>query len=283
MNPRPLGYEQAERRRNPSRPVAYAHAGLSLRRGAVSACLTMSGSLRGVLVTTMVTPSAGYRFRQGRWRLPQGPGDVSRSPRPTGGQPPSVILHESDVAGAADATEQSRSVQEHPETDTHPAAAAISAAHGRCHPIRPADRRSPPDLGFIIVLPSSAIRLTPPSPATPARTTRVPTGVPARGRQAVFRPRRHLAGPNGTRQPRVTAPTPASRRLRCFFEEQRHEVRRPVRRPIRFLVDVGNSHQAARYVLSGRTGHAALDERIGAAELAHERRDRDLLISTGWP
>ena len=148
MNPRPLGYEQAERRRNPSRPVAYAHAGLSLRRGAVSACLSMSGSLRGVLVTTMVTPSAGYRFRQGRWRLPQGPGDVSRSPRPPGGQPPSVILHESDVAGAADATEQSRSVQEHPETDTHPAAAAISAAYGRCHPIRPADRRSPPDLGF---------------------------------------------------------------------------------------------------------------------------------------
>jgi hypothetical protein len=75
------------------------------------------------------------------------PGDVSRSPRPPGGQPPSVILHESDVAWAADATEQSRSVQERPETDTHPAAAAFSAAHSRCHPIRPGDRRSPPDLG----------------------------------------------------------------------------------------------------------------------------------------
>jgi hypothetical protein len=73
--------------------------------------------------------------------------DVSRSPRPPGGQPPSVILHESDVAWTADATEQSRSVQERPETDTHPAAAAISAAHSRCHLIRPADRRSPPDLG----------------------------------------------------------------------------------------------------------------------------------------
>jgi hypothetical protein len=41
-------------------------------------------------------------------------------------------------------------------------------------------------------LPSCAIQLTPPSPATPARTTRVLTGVPARGRQAVFRLRRHL-------------------------------------------------------------------------------------------
>src|SRR6478609_6517881 len=75
------------------------------------------------------------------------PGDVSRSARPPGGQPPSVILHESDVAWADDAIEQSRSVQERPETDTHPMAAAISAAHGRCHPIRPADPRSPQALG----------------------------------------------------------------------------------------------------------------------------------------
>ena len=113
--------------------------------------------------------------------------------------------------------------------------------------------------------------------------TRVSTGVPTRVRQAVFRPWPHLAGPNETGNSRVTPPMPNSHWLRCFFEEQRHEVRRPVRRPIRFLVDVGNNHQAARYVLSGRIGHGALDERIGAAELAHERRDRDLLISTGWP
>jgi hypothetical protein len=63
-------------------------------------------------------------------------------------------------------------VQERPETDTHPAAAAFSAAHGRCHPIRSgideARQISVPN----IVLPSCAIRLTPPSPATPARTTR---------------------------------------------------------------------------------------------------------------
>jgi hypothetical protein len=50
-----LGYEQAERRRNPSWPVAHTHAGLGLRRYAVSARLTTFGSFRGVLVTITVT------------------------------------------------------------------------------------------------------------------------------------------------------------------------------------------------------------------------------------
>jgi hypothetical protein len=50
-----LGYEQAERCRNSSWPVAYAHAGLGRRRYAVSACLTPLGSFRGVLVTITVT------------------------------------------------------------------------------------------------------------------------------------------------------------------------------------------------------------------------------------
>jgi hypothetical protein len=68
---------------------------------------------------------------------------------------------------------------------------------------------------------------------------------------------------------------------RFFFEEQRSEVGRPVRRAIRFLVDVGNGHEAARHVRSGGINHSALDERIGPAELAHERRDGDLLIAPG--
>ena len=55
MNPRPLGYEQADRRPSPSRPVAHTHAGLNRRGRAVSTCLTLSGSLRGVLVTITVT------------------------------------------------------------------------------------------------------------------------------------------------------------------------------------------------------------------------------------
>jgi len=50
-----LGYEQAERRRNPSRPVAHTHAGLGRRRHAVSVFLTTSGSFRGVWVTITVT------------------------------------------------------------------------------------------------------------------------------------------------------------------------------------------------------------------------------------
>lgn len=49
------GYEQAERRRISSRLVAYTHAGLGRRRYALSACLTTSGSFRGVWVTIMVT------------------------------------------------------------------------------------------------------------------------------------------------------------------------------------------------------------------------------------
>src|SRR6266566_4931727 len=53
----------------------------------------------------------------------------------------------------------------------------------------------------IIVLPSCTIRLTPPSPATPARTTRAcPQGMLTPVRQAVIRPRPHLAGPNETQQ-----------------------------------------------------------------------------------
>jgi hypothetical protein len=55
LNLRPLGYEQAERCRNSSWPVAHTHAGLGLLRPAVSACLTTFGSFRGVLVTIMVT------------------------------------------------------------------------------------------------------------------------------------------------------------------------------------------------------------------------------------
>src|SRR5690242_7775535 len=113
------------------------------------------------------------------------PGDVSRSPRPLGGQPPSVMLYESDVAWAANATERSWSVQERPETGTHLAAAVMSAAHGRCHPIRPADRRSPPDLGSDHRL----AFLCHPADCTIASDTRkdhtrVPTGVPTRVRQA---------------------------------------------------------------------------------------------------
>ncbi len=53
---RSLGYEQADRPPSPSQPVARACAGLSRRRRAVPARLTMSGLLRGVLVTTTVTP-----------------------------------------------------------------------------------------------------------------------------------------------------------------------------------------------------------------------------------
>jgi hypothetical protein len=55
LNLRPLGYEQAERCRNSSRPVAHPHAGLGRRRHAVSACLHTFGSFRGVLVTITVT------------------------------------------------------------------------------------------------------------------------------------------------------------------------------------------------------------------------------------
>ena len=55
MNPRPLGYEQAGRCPGLSRPVAFACAGLSGCHGGVSFRLAMSGTLRGVLVTTMVT------------------------------------------------------------------------------------------------------------------------------------------------------------------------------------------------------------------------------------
>jgi hypothetical protein len=64
LNPRPLGYEQADRRPNPSQPVAHTHAGLSRRHRAVSPSLTTSGSLRGVLVTITVT-RAGWGQRCG--------------------------------------------------------------------------------------------------------------------------------------------------------------------------------------------------------------------------
>jgi hypothetical protein len=64
LNPRPLGYEQADRRPSPSQPVAHTHAGLSRRHRAVSPCLTTSGSLRGVLVTITVTRAGwGQRCR----------------------------------------------------------------------------------------------------------------------------------------------------------------------------------------------------------------------------
>ncbi len=55
MNLRPLGYEQAERCRNPFRPVAHTHAGLSRRHRAVSTRLATSGSYRRDLVTITVT------------------------------------------------------------------------------------------------------------------------------------------------------------------------------------------------------------------------------------
>jgi hypothetical protein len=55
LNPRPLGYEQADRRPSPSRPVAHTHAGLSRQHRAVSTRLTTSGSFRRVLVTITVT------------------------------------------------------------------------------------------------------------------------------------------------------------------------------------------------------------------------------------
>jgi len=70
MRPRSLGYEQAERRRNPSRPIAHTHAGLGRRRHAVSACLTTFGSFRDVLVTITVTRALSndltFRFWGGR-------------------------------------------------------------------------------------------------------------------------------------------------------------------------------------------------------------------------
>ena len=59
LNLRPLGYEQAERCRNPSRPVAHTHAGLGRRHDAVSTRLVTSGAFRGVLVTITVTRADG--------------------------------------------------------------------------------------------------------------------------------------------------------------------------------------------------------------------------------
>jgi hypothetical protein len=50
-----LGYEQAARRRNPSRLVAHTCAGLGRRHCAIPTCLTMLGWFQGVLVTIMVT------------------------------------------------------------------------------------------------------------------------------------------------------------------------------------------------------------------------------------
>jgi hypothetical protein len=50
-----LGYEHAERCRNPSRPVAHTHAGLGRRHDAVLTSLATSGAFRGVLVTIAVT------------------------------------------------------------------------------------------------------------------------------------------------------------------------------------------------------------------------------------
>jgi hypothetical protein len=53
-----LGYEYAERRHNPSRPVAHTYVGLDQQHDAVSTRLTASGVFPGVLVTIVVT-SAG--------------------------------------------------------------------------------------------------------------------------------------------------------------------------------------------------------------------------------
>jgi hypothetical protein len=50
-----LGYEQADRRPSPSRPVTHAHSDLGRRHRAVSTCLTMPSPFPGVLVTTTVT------------------------------------------------------------------------------------------------------------------------------------------------------------------------------------------------------------------------------------
>jgi hypothetical protein len=74
LNPRPLGYEQADPRPSPSQPVAQTPAGLSRRHRAVSSCLTLSGLFRGVLVTIMVTKvgihvepgEKGFQFAAGR-------------------------------------------------------------------------------------------------------------------------------------------------------------------------------------------------------------------------
>jgi hypothetical protein len=67
LNPRPLGYEQAERRPSPARPVASTCTGLSRRYRGVSACLITSSSFRGVLVTTMVTRAEGKTGSPPRW------------------------------------------------------------------------------------------------------------------------------------------------------------------------------------------------------------------------
>lgn len=54
-----LDYEQAERRPNPSRPVAHTHAGLDRRNDAVLTRLATSGAIRGALVTITVTRADG--------------------------------------------------------------------------------------------------------------------------------------------------------------------------------------------------------------------------------